>query len=488
MKNITKKQFANSLIWKLCNFIFSKGLTIVISIVLARLLEPSHFGMMAIWSVLLAFCNVIVTGGMDTVLVQKKDLNSKDWSTALVACLCRAVFLYAILFLAAPYISSFYNMPLLSSLIKIASIDFFCQAIITVITAKKMRKMEFKAMFFADLIATISGGFFALYIYHIGLNDLVLVSNVIFHRAIYAVLLYIFDKFSIHLGFSYAVYKSLFKDGYKAMTNGLIDLCSSSLRTLVIGKKWNSIDVGYLERADKYTQTFGVESYNVISDLLLPTFSSYQDDKPQLRAISRLVMTSSCYIMFPLMTGLAICSREIIDLILTQKWIEAAPLMQVMCVMYAVNPIRQACAKVNYAVDRYRANVIIEIIRLCLTVASLAVVWMLKSPEIIMICLLTSIIMLITAFLYLISMKKAIGYSIVDFVRDNYKIIILVCISMVPALVLKLFSISSIMYLLLTVISCFILYVIISAALKIEVYKYMIASLIALVKGVRRDK
>lgn len=487
MKSVSKKQFANSIFWKACNFIFARGLTIIISIILARLLDPSHFGLMAIWSVLLSFCNVIVTGGVDTVLVQTNDLKEEDWSTALIACLCRAAVLFILSFIAAPYIAKFYDMPLLDGLIKIAGIDFFCQAIISVVTANKMRKMEFKKMFFADVLATVSGGCVAIYIYYLGGTGWVLIANTIFHRVAYSLLLCLFDRFSIHFVFNANSYKSLFKKGSKVMSNGLIDLCTSSIRTLFIAKKWISTDIGYLERAEKYTQIVGVESYNIISDLLLPTFSSYQNDKEKLKMIGRKIISSSCYIMFPLMLGLAICSKEIVILLLTDKWIESVPLMQIICIYYAVNPLRQACTKINYAVGKYKINVIIEGVRMVLTFASLIMIWFIKSPNIQVMCIATSFIMVITATLYLVSIRDAIQYSFIELVKDIGPTAVLVCIAMIPVYFLKMINLPLIIYLVVAVIAAGIVYLSLSAIFRVDVFCYIFSSIMAVIKNRKRE-
>lgn len=480
MKIVTKKQFANSLFWKSCNFIFSKGLSIVISIILARVLGVSDFGLMAIWSVILSFCEVIVMGGMDTVLVQKKDITKKDYSIVLGTGMLRAAALYLVVFFSAPFIAGFYEQAFLTNVLRVVCIDFFSQAVISVIVAKRIRNMDFKTIFFADFLATLCGGMGAVLVFYTGLGQWALVCNTLTHKLMYALFLMAFDRFSVGMSLGGKRYKELFVDGKKVVANNLIDLCTSGATTLVIGKKWNATEVGYLDNAEKYTQLAGVESYNVISDLLLPTFSSCQDDVRKMKEIGRRLIALSCYLMFPLMLGLAMCSEEVVQFLLTEKWLPAAPLMQIACAKYAVNPIRQACAKINYAAGKYRSNLVIELIRLVLTGISLVTVSLLVAPDITVICWSMVTVLVITVACYVVSLRKSVGYVFGELAVDIIPTVLLSGASMVPVILLKLLHLPLIVYLVVAVASAVITYVGLSALFKVDMFCYVVSS----IKGV----
>ena len=146
MNRVNKVTFTKGLFWKTVNLLLSKGLAFIIGIILARKLEPESFGLMSVWTVLLALGNVFVIGGLDTLLVQMKKLDKRDRNLAFSACLCRAGALYFILFYSAPYIADFYQTSLLEKLLRIAGIDFFSQCVITIFTADAMRAMNFKKL------------------------------------------------------------------------------------------------------------------------------------------------------------------------------------------------------------------------------------------------------------------------------------------------------------------------------------------------------
>jgi O-antigen/teichoic acid export membrane protein len=261
------------------------------------------------------------------------------------------------------------------------------------------------------------------------------------------------------------------------MANGLFDMLTSSATGLFIGKKWPTSEVGYYNRAEKVTQTVGVETYNIISGILLPTFSSYQQDEQRLKDIVRKITALSCYIMFPLMLGLALCSKAVVTILLTDKWLPAVPLIQISCITGAMNPLRQLCMQVNYSVGRYKKNMQIECCRMAMVLSAIVVITLMHAPKLFFILLACSTVAVITAITYLISLNKAIGYTVREVVKDLFPIITIVCISMAPVVFLKQLEMPNILYLLISIASSIGVYLGLSACFKLEVFCYAVATL-----------
>lgn len=483
MTKVTKQQFSNSVIWKTCNLIFTKGLSMVISIILARQISPEHYGMMTIWSVILSFGDVLVLGGLDTVLIQKEAPEKEDYSTAISLCLIRGILLYCLLFFLAPFIASYYEMPELEILIRLSSLDYFCQPFIMLGTVKSARNMSYKAMFFSDFLATLLGGVLAFITLYFHQDVLVLIANNTSHQVFYAMFLFLYCKDSFNVRIQKDKLPSLIKSGSKVMSNGILDLLTSFVSGLFVGKRWNAIEVGYSNRGQSLTQILGVETYNVVSNVLLPTFSSYQTEKNQLKAVFRKMVSLTSYIMLPLMFGLALCSKDIILLLYTDKWIAAYPFLQLSCIYYAMNPYRQLCMNLNYSIGKFSTNIAVELFRFLISVALVILFYFGKTFDLEQYTLLGSVIAVIVAVLYIITAMRSIEYTIVECFQDILPSAVLTALALIPDwFINRYIYINPLVNILIDVLVAVAIYILLSSAFKVKIFSYLKENILARVR------
>ncbi|MBN1777967.1 MAG: oligosaccharide flippase family protein [Clostridiales bacterium] len=477
MPEVSKNQFVNGLIWKTFNLFLTKGINIILTIILTRILDPMHFGLMTVWIVIINVGGVLAIGGLDVALVQKKDIDNEDFSTARVVALGRAAILCLAVNLIAPLFSNFYQTELLVLLVRVASIDFFFQAFTIVSIAKASREIDFKKLFIADFVSTIIGGLGVIFMFYTNRLDWILITNVIVHRIAYAIMLYFLDEKTHYFKYNKDKHKPITRRGYKAMANNLFDLIAGSATGLFLGMKWSATEVGYYNRAEKITQTVGLETYNMISGILLPTFASYQQDREKLKSVARKITTLSCYIMFPVMCFLALSGRLIVLALLTDKWLPIVFLLQLSCVKFAMNPLRQISMHLNYSVGMYKRNMQIESCRMILILLSIVVLAILHLPQLYIISIAAAVIAIIITVLYLLSLRNAIGYSIIELVKDLVPIIILTAAPMIPTVIFLRTSTANILNLIIAFILYCGVYIGLSALLKVEVYRYARTSL-----------
>lgn len=483
MTKVTKQQFSNSVIWKTFNLVFTKGLSMVISIILARQISPEHYGMMTIWSVILSFGDVLVLGGLDTVLIQKEIPTKEDYSSAISLCLLRGIVLYCVLFFLAPIIAAYYEMPDLSILIRLSSLDYFCQPFIMMGTVKSARNMSYKAMFFSDFSATLLGGVLAFITLYFHQDVLVLIANNTSHQVFYAVFLLLYCKDAFNLRIQKNLLPSLITTGSKVMGNGILDLLTSFVSGLFVGKRWNATEVGYSNRGQSLTQILGVETYNVVSNVLLPTFSSYQTEKDQLKAVFRKMVSLTSYIMLPLMFGLALCSKDIILLLYTDKWIAAYPFLQLSCIYYAMNPYRQLCMNLNYSVGKFSTNIAVELFRFIISVALVILFYFDKALNLEQYTFFGSIIAVIVAVLYIITAMHSVNYTISECIKDILPSAALTVAALVPDLFINhYFYINPLVNILIDVMIAAAIYIILSSIFKVSIFSYLKENILAKIR------
>ena len=484
MKEVSKETFTSGLIWKTANLVFSRGAAFFISIILARKLEPDSFGLMSIWTVLLSLGNVFVINGMDTLLVQKKDLNGQQRNAAFTGSVLRAGVFYLVFFYLAPYISDFYDTNLLKDLLRVAGIDFFSQCVITIFTADAMRTMNFKKLTIIEITSVIFSGSLSI-LSVIWFQHWALLLNVILHRMFVALFLLLTSKQKINFTKDLRGILSLTKDGIKIMMNSFCDMATGTLVGLFSMKKWDAASVGYVNRAEKITQTIGVETYNIFSGLLLPTFSSYQGNEHRLKEISRKLIACSCYLMLPLMGGLALCSRELTIILLTEKWLPIVPIIQIQCIYYMMNPLRQLCMNLNYSMGNYEKNNRIEMLRFFLTIFALCIIWFGKQKPIIILSGTISIISIVIALLYVNSLHTSINYSMKEFVQDIFPITIVTATALFPGMLAKAFCWYPVWQIAFSVLTAILLYIGLSYVFKIQTFWYIVHLFEAIVRRKR---
>ena len=267
------------------------------------------------------------------------------------------------------------------------------------------------------------------------------------------------------------------RDGTKAMSNGVLDLAVTFVSTLYIGKKWQPSEVGYNNKAQSLVQVLGVETYNVVSAVLLPTFSSYQNEEKRLKDISRIMISFSTYIMFPLMFGMAVCARHIILFLFTEKWIQAVPFLQLSCIYYAFNPLRQLCMNLNYSNGKYKVNNIIETLRFVFNILILVLFQIFELHNLQLFVLMGSIIAVIVAICYLLVIRSIIDYKIIEIAQDIVPNFVISFISLIPVMFINRIMNNSIIALLFSILSAVGMYIIISIVTRNRMFLYILNSI-----------
>lgn len=483
MNRINKNHFTSGVMWKVFDLVFSKSLNTIVSIILARQLAPSNYGLMTIWAVILSFGNQVVIGGTDTILIQSSDEESDNWYICLLGNLFKAIILYLVLFAISSRIAGFYSEEFLKILIRIAGLNFLSQAIIATCVARAMKMLDIKSICLADLAGTVAGVVSSLLLLGSGFGHFALVSNIIVKEFVYALYLLISERKILSSQFSLKKYFELSRLGIKVFANSLFDVVVSTSNGLFSGKKWPSIEVGYLNRAEKFTQTIGLNSYNVVSGLLLPTFSSYQNDREKLKLVFRHMTMATCYLMFPLMLGVAIFCEELVCLILTEKWLPSVPLIRTLCVVYAINPLRQLGMQINYSVGQFQENVKIEGIRTILSIFVLIILYFIQDISIFVMPLSACIVSIVNVICYIFSLREAVNYSITELIQDIFPIVLISVISIIPVLIIKEYLLLPIIpFLVISSAFSVFVYIGFSIFFKLKIFSYLKLSILNFIK------
>ena len=332
----------SNFIWRFAERSGAQLVTFVVSIVLARLLMPEDYGTVALVTVFTTIMQVFVDSGLGTALIQKKDADDLDFSSVFYFNFAVCIILYLIMFFAAPFIASFYNMPELTPVVRVISLTIVISGVKGVQQSYVSRNMLFKRFFYATLGGTIFSAFLGIAMAYAGFGVWAIVAQQLSNTAIDTLILWITVKWRPKLMFSWNRLKGLLGFGWKLLCSALLDTVFNNLRSLLIGKVYSSADLAYYNEGDKFPKLIVTNINTSIDSVLLPAMSKEQDNKDKVKNMTRRSIMVSCYIMAPLMIGLACCASNVVSIVLTEKWLPCVFFLQIFCITYMFYPIHTA--------------------------------------------------------------------------------------------------------------------------------------------------
>jgi O-antigen/teichoic acid export membrane protein len=359
------------MIWRFLERCGAQGVTFLVSVVLARLLDPSVYGTVALVTVFTAILQVFVDSGMGNALIQKKDANDLDFSSVFYFNLSMCLLLYICMFFAAPLIAAFYNMPDLTPVVRVLSLTLIISGVKNIQQAYVSRNLLFKKFFFATLGGTIGAAVIGIWMAWKGYGVWALVAQHLFNATLDTIILWVTVKWRPKRAFSLESLKGLFSYGWKLLVSALLDTGYNNLRSLIIGKLYTSADLAFFNRGKQFPNLIVTNINTSIDSVLLPTMSKEQDNRDRVRDMTRRAIKTSTFIMMPLMMGLAVCAVPLIRIVLTDKWLPAAFFLRVFCFTYAFYPIHTANLNAIKAMGRSDLFLKLEVIKKVVSIAAL---------------------------------------------------------------------------------------------------------------------
>lgn len=359
------------MIWRFLERCGAQGVTFLVSVVLARLLDPSVYGTVALVTVFTAILQVFVDSGMGNALIQKKDADDLDFSSVFYFNLSMCLLLYICMFFAAPLIAAFYNMPDLTPVVRFLSLTLIISGVKNIQQAYVSRNLLFKKFFFATLGGTLGAAVIGIWMAWKGYGVWALVAQHLFNATLDTIILWVTVKWRPKRAFSLESLKGLFSYGWKLLVSALLDTGYNNLRSLIIGKLYTSADLAFFNRGKQFPNLIVTNINTSIDSVLLPTMSKEQDNRDRVRDMTRRAIKTSTFIMMPLMMGLAVCAVPLIRIVLTDKWLPAAFFLRVFCFTYAFYPIHTANLNAIKAMGRSDLFLKLEVIKKVVSIAAL---------------------------------------------------------------------------------------------------------------------
>lgn len=327
-----KQKATKGVIWVAIQKYSVTLVTFVSDVVLARLLTPYDFGCIEMLAIFMLLSETIVNGGFGSALIQKKKPTQEDYSTIFFWNLGMAALLYAILFFCAPAIARFYNIPLLSSVLRVQGLVLFVYAF-TIVQANQLRKQfRFKTITIVNVFASIVALCATILMAYKGFGVWSLVVKNLIAWGLTSLIFWFYVKWRPSLVFSWRSFKELFSFGFYIFLSHLVTSFSSKLQGLLIGKVYSPSTMGYYSKASGTESHASTTISQILDKVTYPLYAEAQDDYQRLGNIVKKLTMSLSYLTFPLMFILLLVAKPLFVLLYTEKWLPSVPYFQVLCI------------------------------------------------------------------------------------------------------------------------------------------------------------
>ena len=480
-----KKSVLSNFFWRFLERCGAQGVTFIVSVVLARLLDPTVYGTVALVTVFTTVMQVFVDSGMGNALIQKKDADELDFSSVFYFNITICTCLYCLMFLAAPLIAAFYKMPELTPVVRVLSLMLIISGVKNVQQAYVSRNMLFKRFFFATLGGTIGAAVVGITMAYFGFGVWALVAQMLFNATVDTIILWLTVKWRPKKMFSIERLKELFSYGWKLLVSSLLETVYNDLRQLVIGKIYSKEDLAQYNQGSKFPHLIVTNINSSIDSVLLPTMSKAQDDRTLVKSMTRRAIKTSTYIMMPMMVGLAVCAEPLITLILTDKWLPCIPFLRIFCFTYAFYPIHTANLNAIKALGRSDLFLKLEIVKKVVGIIALISTMWISVMAMAYSLLVTSVLsQIINSW----PNKKLMNYSYLEQLRDIFPQIILSVVMGVFVYCLQFFNISNLLTLVMQILLGVLIYIFGSKLFHIDSFEYVIDTVKGFLKKPKEKK
>ena len=326
-----KQKAASGIVWTALHKYSTMFIQFVSGIILARLLTPYDYGCIGMLSIFMVLSESFIDGGFGSALIQKKQPTQEDYSTIFFWNLGMAIFIYVILFAAAPAIASFYNIPLLREVLRVQGIVLFIYAF-NIVQRNQLRKnLNFKILSVVAITTSIISLSVTIIMAYTGFGVWALVAQHLITAAIPAIIFWFFIKWRPLWTFSWRSFKELFSFGFYMFLTHLINNFGNKIQGLLIGKVFSPVTMGYYSKAESTEKLASTNISNIMTHVTFPLYAEAQDNKLALsNMIKKLTMTLE-YITFPLMFILLLCAKPFFVLLYSERWVQSVPYFQVLC-------------------------------------------------------------------------------------------------------------------------------------------------------------
>ena len=351
MNSINNKAFTG-MSWTALERLVSQLIQLTISIVLARLLLPSDYGIIGMLAIFMAISQTLMDSGFANALIQKKDRCNIDYYTVFYFNIIIGIILYLFFYILAPWIADFYHMPILKSVTRVYTLTLVINSLSIVQSTKFQIELRFKELALISICTVFFTGIIGIILALNGFGVWALVCQAILSSLFRTLFLWYFARWTPKFIFSFESFNKMFSFGGKLLCSSLINTIYNNIYTLIIGKRFSSAEVGFYNRGSNFAYLPTSTITGVIVSVNYPILAKLQDNNNALIKTYAKLLQAPLFFLYPLLIGLATLGNPFITLLIGEKWIPCVSIMQILCVGYFFNPLTHINLNLLYVKGR----------------------------------------------------------------------------------------------------------------------------------------
>lgn len=417
---VTNKEVATNIFWRYSERMLAQIVSFIVSLVLARILSPDDYGTVALIIVLINILDTFTTKGFNQALIQKKEIDHLDYSTIFFTNIFISVLLYALIYIAAPFIADFYNNSNLIVLTRVLSIRILFSSLNTVQQAYVQRNMIFKKFFLSTFAGTSISGIIGIIMALNGCGIWSLIAQSILNTAIDTTVLFFTIDWKPKLEYSFYRLKGMMKFGLNMLFMGLLESLYNEIRALVIGKFYSESDLAYYNRGEQLPKMI-IQNIQISASNVMFSSLSRENYKEAVKEKMREYLRIMFYIVLPMLLGLAAIAEPVISILFSQKWISAAPYMIIYCFIYVNWVIQIPLLQAMNSLGQTDITLRLCIMQRIVGVFSLILLLNKGTIFVAISALVTDVFMTLITY---IACSKSLNYTIKELISDISKTVI----------------------------------------------------------------
>lgn len=422
---MNKQSFTSSAIWKIVEAFSTKGISLIISIILARILLPEDYGIVTLTAIFINLSTILVQSGLGTGLIRQDHVDDIDYNNVFFIGIGVAALCYTAFFLAAPTIASFYKEPLLALVLRVQMLSLYLVAFANIQIVIVTREFRFRELCLANILSNTISGVTGVVLAYSGFGVWSLVIYTLLRDGISSLVLFIRIKWYPSIKIDFFRMKKLFYFSIWVLIAGIIDFIGNNYLSTMMGKRYSLSELGLYGKGNQIPEMICLYTFGAISSVLLPALSAFQNDLKKLKSVCKRLVEMSSYILFPMMVGLSMISDKLVPFLFTEKWSGCIPIFIFACVTFGVNPLRVINMQLIYALGDSKKGLIIESLRAILLVIGGTLCAFVLKTSIYGIAGLASLVAIINVFITQFIAKKYIDYGFFEWIKDMLPAIIL---------------------------------------------------------------
>ncbi len=471
MTNTTQKKIVSSLMWKFFEQSGVQFITFFLSLLLARLLTPDDYGVLALLTIYTSLAQVFITAGFINALLQKKDADDLDYSSVFYTTLTVSIVIYILFFAIAPFIADYYAIPEFKNLLRFFSLTIIITTYQNIQVVILSKSLMFKKQFFNSLCSVMFGGFVGIFFALNGFGTWALVAQQLSALLLNTILLSFNIQWRPKLIFSFERLRILFSFGWKILCSGFLDTVYKNIYSIIIGARYSTSDLAFWNKGNQLPLFLVTIVDNTVIAVIYPVMAKVQDNKKELKKLAQRSISMSAYIMFPICMGLAICAEEIVLLLLSDKWLPCVPFLRAWCFVEAWKPLQTANAQMFKALGRSDIFLKLEVIKKLIGITILLIALPLGLEAMAFGIMIAA---MLSALANAMPNHYLMNYSYLEQFKDVFPALLLSTAMGSIVWLISFLNFTFLVGLLIQIISGILVYIILSFIFKIETFHYLL--------------